>query len=103
MTIELYNHTIEISLTTIIVLQVITTATTIIWFEALSMGERIKLKLGISPWEFTKPWDCRFCTHFWLGAIIALATLNPGLFVMNILISVVYDRILNQDHGPQNK
>lgn len=80
---------------TIIWLQILTTAITIIWFETFGVGQRLKVLLGWKPMDYVKPFDCRYCTHFWIGTIISIATLNPELIITNIVISNVYEKINN--------
>jgi hypothetical protein len=63
--------------------------------EGINYGYYYKKLMKIQPFEIVKPFDCLFCTHFWVGTIIAAITLNPFLFILNIITSKLYDRIFD--------
>ncbi len=85
---------------TVVEVQVLATFITFMWFEVFNIGYKIKRKLYKKYWAFRKPWDCRFCTHFWLGLSLApYFLINGQLFefafyiILNTLISKYYDTI----------
>lgn len=88
----------------ILEIQTIITAIVILWFEALSIGTRLKRIIWKNPMDwmkYRKPFDCRFCTYHWLGTIISLSYYLPqgdfhSLIIqlsINITIALTYDRI----------
>jgi len=77
-------------------------AVTIFWFEVFSIGSRLKVLLGKPLHDFVKPFDCRFCTHFWIGTAFCLGSLFFfdyftifTVFMANIAVSNIYDRFNN--------
>jgi hypothetical protein len=76
----------------ILELQVLTIAIMILWFEVFSIGTRLKQLLKIPLSEYKKPFDCRFCTMFWIGNVIALSTLTPELAILNVIVSHIYSK-----------
>ena len=77
-------------------------AVTIFWFEVFSIGSRLKKLFGKPLHEFTKPFDCRFCTNFWIGTLFCVAGLfffdyftTFIVFITNIAVSNIYDRLNN--------
>jgi len=77
------------------------------WFEVLGV-HRIILKLvGLKPWDDFKPFTCFFCTHNWIGIIIAIVStivrvkqndfdlnLLISFLMLNFIVSIVLDRVL---------
>jgi hypothetical protein len=76
----------------ILELQVLTIAIMILWFEVFSIGTRLKQLFKIPLSEYRKPFDCRFCTMFWIGNIVALITLTPQLAILNVIVSHLYSK-----------
>jgi hypothetical protein len=86
--------------------QIIATAFVLLWFEVLHVGLRIKKVLYTNYWEYRKPWDCRLCTHFWLGSIFVIffiftQQLENGLIylALNFVISYYYDKLQSRSNG----
>ena len=73
----------------LIELQIITTAVTIIT-HAFNIPTEIKKLLRYKDEDFVKPWDCVFCWSFWMGALLAL--INWKLLFTNTVISYIYDK-----------
>jgi hypothetical protein len=87
-------------------IQLFATCLVVLWFEVLHVGLRIKKALYTNFWEYRKPWDCRLCTHFWLGSIFILffiftKQLENGLiyFALNFLTSYTYDKLQAPSNG----
>jgi hypothetical protein len=86
--------------------QIIATALVLLWFEVLHVGLRIKKLLYTNYWEYRKPWDCRLCTHFWLGSIFGILfiftqQLENGLIylALNFVTSYYYDKLQSRSNG----
>jgi len=97
-------------------LQIITTFLTILWFDVFGL-HRIALKLcGYKLWDnresmslIGRLFACYFCTSFWLGISVALASawtqfyLKGGVDILNliifILLNVIVSRVLDQFLG----
>jgi len=96
MTAEIFSHKY-----TALELQAISTAITMIWFEVLKGGYKIKKLLYRSTaYKYRKPWDCRFCTHFWIGSMLSIYFIftnnNSSLVIflaLNLITSKLYDSI----------
>lgn len=86
--------------------QIIATALVVLWFEILHVGIRIKKLLYKDYWTYRKPWDCRLCTHFWLGSIFVIffiftTQLENGLIylALNFVTSYTYDKLQSRTNG----
>lgn len=73
-------------------LQVIATGIVILWFETFLIGTKLKRLFKFDPYEYKKPFDCRFCTHFWIGSAVALCAMSLDLFILNLVTSQFYER-----------
>ena len=73
-------------------LQVISTAMTILLYEFLQYGMYVKKWLKKPLHIPIKPFDCGFCTSFWIGTIISIVTFTPMLFITNFIISYYYGK-----------
>lgn len=88
----------------LIELQILTTASTILWFSVLG-GHRIILKLlGRHSWESIKPVTCYFCTHFWIGWFIMLAYAGAiGLSwregIVFMMLNVIISKLMDDKFG----
>ena len=85
-------------------LQILITATTLVWFEVIG-GHQIILKwLGKSPWDHIKPITCWFCTQNWIGfSIIGAYLLARGfdahLMIMAICLNLIIAKIIDIKWG----
>lgn len=96
---ELYSQFIDHDYT-VYEWQIITTFLMFLWFDVFHVGYMIKKRFYKRYWAFIKPWDCRFCTHFWIGAAMSpYFLINGELFefaiyiIINTLTSKCYDKI----------
>lgn len=88
----------------LLTIQLTATALTIVWFEIFNFGFTLKMLLykNVEGWyNYKKPFDCRLCTHFWLGSVVSAiyffihldASLLVASLSLNTLISYIYERV----------
>ena len=88
-------------------MQILTTFIVLIWFEVLGVHRMILKLVGRKPWDDLKPFTCFFCTHNWIGIIIAtistIVRVNANEFdlffvvkflMLNFIVSIILDRVL---------
>lgn len=76
--------------------QIIITSIVILWFEVFNIGTRIKRIIYRDPIkqaQYKKPWDCRLCTHFWIGTIMALSYFAPSMRWEELIIALSFNTV----------
>ncbi len=56
----------------ILELQTVTLLVSLIWFDYFEFQFTLKRWRKIPAHQYTKPYDCFFCTNFWIGVTIAI-------------------------------
>ncbi len=88
----------------LIELEILTIASSIVWFDILG-GHRLILKLiGLKPWDHIKPWTCWFCTQQWIGMILIVAYqlvygLNWHQLILFLCINIVASKLMDSKFG----
>jgi hypothetical protein len=90
-------------------MQILTTFIVLMWFDVLGVHRMILKLVGRKPWDDFKPFTCFFCTHNWIGIIIAIIAITvqvrdwEGIFLvveflmLNFIVSIVLDRVLGHE------
>lgn len=88
---------------TVIIFEIMAFATTLLWFEFFQMGTRLKRLFGIPAHVHRKPFDCRFCTHHWIGFACSFWVLYETEFYywavficLNFIIAFYYEHSLQK-------
>ena len=85
-------------------LQILITATTLVWFEVIG-GHQIILKwLGKSPWDHIKPLTCWFCTQYYVGiAVVITYELIYGydlkVFALTVALNLIIAKVIDSKWG----
>lgn len=83
----------------IFIIVIMNTAIVLLWFD-FNLGLRLKTILGYDPTKHTKPFDCMFCTSFWIGissvVYFSFKHQNWAGSLLLLVLSYIASRILDK-------